>query len=155
VQDARRAPVHPPAAVQEGAITVTLYFAAADGLGSEVRSLDHCPSPEECIAALVAELANGPVGELDRAIPPDTLVESVTLSGDTATLVLSPSFAAGLPSGSSAEMAAVYSIVNTVCRNLPQIRRVALREGEAPPRLGHLDLTDPLTPDFSLERHNP
>jgi hypothetical protein len=134
---------------------VTLYFAAADGLGSEVRSLEHCASPEECIASLVAELANGPVGELNRAIPPDTLVESVTLSGDTATLALSPSFASGMPAGSNAEMAAVYSIVNTVCRNFPQIRRVAFREGDAPPRLGHLDLTDPLTPDFSLERNTP
>jgi hypothetical protein len=50
-------------------------------------------------------------------------------------------------------MLAVYSIVNTVCVNYPGISRVKLTvEGNQKSLLKHLDLSNPLTPDFSLER---
>lgn len=144
-----------PSGPVSGAPQVTLYFAAADSLAPETRQLDPCHTQEECIISLVAELANGPVGDLFPAIPPDTVAEGVTIEGDMAIVDLSSSFAAGVPRGSTGEMHAVYSIVNTICRNNPAITRVLLRSGHQVPELGHLDLREPLSPDFTLERQAP
>jgi hypothetical protein len=56
-------------------------------------------------------------------------------------------------SGSSAEMLAVYSIVNTVVVNFPVIQKVKLNvQGTSDVVLKHLDITEPLVPDFSLEK---
>jgi hypothetical protein len=155
VMDARTPPPAKPAAGQQGSLTVTLFFAAGESLAPESRTMDPCGTPADCIAALVAELANGPVGDLSPVIPPDTMAEEVLIQGDTAFIRLSTSFAAGPPLGSRGEMQAVYAIVNTVCRNHPAIGRVAFRIGQDPPSLGHLDLRDPLTPDYSLEQQSP
>ena len=58
-----------------------------------------------------------------------------------------------MPSGSSAEMLAVYSIVDTIAFNFPQITRVKLTiEGNDKALLRHLDLSDPLVPDYTLEQ---
>jgi hypothetical protein len=49
-------------------------------------------------------------------------------------------------------MLAVYSIINSVCFNYPQITRVWITvEGNQKTLLKHLDLSDPLPPDYSLE----
>ena len=89
---------------------------------------------------------------LDEALPEGTLLTGVRLEGDLAVVDVTKPFAAELPSGSSAEMLAVYSIVNTVCFNYPQITRVRITVEGAPAILNHLDLSDPLPPDYSLER---
>ena len=51
-------------------------------------------------------------------------------------------------------MTAVYSIVNTVAVNFPRIKRVRLLLGgkEVATLKGHLDLREPLVPDFDLEK---
>jgi hypothetical protein len=155
VMEARTPTPATPVTAQQGSATVTLYFGSGEALAAESRTLDPCATPADCIASLVAELANGPVGDLSPVIPPDTLAEEVVILGDTATVRLSPSFAAGIPSGSAAEMQAVFAIVNTICRNFPAIGRVALRIGQEASTLGHLDLREPLAPDYSLEKTSP
>ena len=55
-------------------------------------------------------------------------------------------------SGSSAEMLAVYSIVNTIAANFPNIQKVKITvEGNSGVVLNHLDLSEALVPDYSLE----
>jgi len=51
-------------------------------------------------------------------------------------------------------MAAVYSVVDSLAVNFPQIRQVRIFvEGKPVDTLkGHLDLREPLEPDFSLEK---
>ena len=58
----------------------------------------------------------------------------------------------GHTGGSAKEMFAVYSIVNSLALNIPEIRRVGiLIEGEAVDTLnGHMDLRRPLRPDSSM-----
>ena len=81
------------------------------------------------------------------------ILAGVRLEGDLAVVDVSKAFASDLPAGSSAEMLAVYSIINTVCFNYPQIARVRITvEGNQKTVLKHLDLTEPLPPDFALER---
>lgn len=151
-------PVAPPHG-QQAAAVVTLYFAAPEGGGlvSEGRSIDPCGDAAECIDTLVAELVAGPVGDLEPALPSTLQLRDVTVASDTAVLDFSHDLVDGLPGGSSAEMAAVYSVVNTVCANLPQVKRVRfLVDGRPLTTLkGHLDLHEPLGPDYTLEQKEP
>ena len=141
--------VNQPAALRKGVL-----FFVADGtrLAREARELPACADAETCVKDLLDELFSGPVGDLDEALPEGTLLTGVRLEGDLAVVDVTKPFAAELPSGSSAEMLAVYSIVNTVCFNYPQIARVRITVEGAPATLHHLDLSEPLPPDYSLER---
>ena len=151
----RNPPPVPPHAQESGTVLVTLFFAAADGAGlvREGREVDTCSEPAECIGDLIAELASGPLGDLSPTIPPATSVRGVEVTGDLAVVDLGREFVDGLPAGSSAEMTAVYSISDTIAVNFPQIHRVGFRvDGEPVSTFGHLDLSRPLAPDFSLEQ---
>ena len=147
---------HPVPQVNQADSTrkVVLFF-AADGsrLAREARELPSCPDTEACVKDLLDELFSGPVGELDEALPEGAELTGVRLEGDLAFVDVSRAFATDLMSGSSAEMLAVYSIINSVCFNYPQITRVWITvEGDRKTTLRHLDLSDPLPPDYSLER---
>jgi len=141
--------VNQPAVLRKGVL-----FFVDDGsrLAREARELPSCADAETCVKDLLDELFSGPVGDLDEALPEGALLTGVRLEGDLAVVDVTRPFAADLPSGSSAEMLAVYSIVNTVCFNYPQIARVRITVEGVPATLNHLDLTDPLPPDYSLER---
>jgi spore germination protein GerM len=143
--------VNQPAAVRKG----VLFFVAEDGtrLVREARELGSCGETAECIKELLDELVSGPVGELGEALPDMTVFNSVRLVADQAVVDLNQSFVSEMPSGSAAEMLAVYSIIDTVCVNYPQIARVRITvEGNEKTILRHLDLSDPLSPDFTLEQ---
>ena len=141
--------VSQPAAVRKGVL-----FFVADGtrLAREARELPACTDEETCVKDLLDELFSGPVGDLDEALPEEALLTGVRLEGNLAVVDVTKPFVSELPPGSSAEMLAVYSIVNTVCFNYPQITRVRITVEGAPAILNHLDLSDPLPPDYSLER---
>jgi len=141
--------VNRPAAARKGVL-----FFVADGtrLAREARELPTCTDTSACVKVLLDELFSGPVGELVEALPDGALLTGVRLEGDLAVVDVSRAFVTDLPAGSSAEMLAVYSIVNTVCFNFPQIARVRITVEDAAPTLNHLDLTDPMPPDYSLER---
>ncbi len=149
-------PVAPPHAQQATTVVVTLYFIERDGdaLKTEGRTIDACGDPVSCMNALVAQLVAGPVGDLETPLPPTLQLLSAKLDKGTAVLDFNRDLIDGIPAGSSAEMGEVYSIVNTVCANLPQVKRVAFRvEGKPVETLkGHLDLREPLEPDYSLEQ---
>jgi len=137
-----------------GKRTAVLFF-VADGtrLAREARELDPCDDDvSACIKDVLEELANGPVGEFDESLPDGTVINTVRIDGDQAGVDLNKTFAESLPSGSSAEMLAVYSIVDTVATNFPQITKVKISiDGDGKTLLHHLDLSDPLVPDYTLE----
>lgn len=133
--------------------TVTLFF-VADGirLARESREIDPCEGTT-CLKSVLDELLNGPVGEFEETLPEGTVVNSVTLEGDMAIIDFNSTFAEAMMPGSFAEMMAVYSVVNSVTTNFPQIQEVKLNvEGNSSAVLHHLDLSDPLVPDYSLEQ---
>lgn len=137
----------------EGRRVVTLFF-AADGthLARESRDVDPCDDDTSCLKDVLDELLNGPVGEYTEVIPEGTAVESVRLEGTLATVDFNRSFSEMIVSGSSAEMLAVYSIVNTATANFPNIQMVKITvDGNSGVVLNHLDLSEPLAPDYSLE----
>jgi len=144
--------VNQPAATRKGVL-----FFVADGtrLAREAREIPTCTDTETCVKDLLDELFSGPVGDLDEALPDGALLTGVRLEGDLAVVDVSKAFETDLPAGSSAEMLAAYSIIDTVCFNYPQIARVRITVEGAAPALNHLDLSDPLPPDYSLEREAP
>jgi len=137
-----------------GSRTAVLFF-IGDGnrLAREARELEPCSDTTACVKEVLDELFSGPVGELDEALPSGSLLNRVRIEGNTVLVDLSRNFVEELPKGSSAEMLAVYSIVDTVCINFPQFSQVKLTvEGEGKSVLTHLDLSGPLKADFSLEQ---
>jgi spore germination protein GerM len=133
--------------------TVVLFFANEQGqLIREAREVESCQDKLSCLRMLLEELFSGPLGDAEAVIPEWAAINEVRLEGDLVTVDLEDDFRNGLASGSFAEMMAVYAIVNTICANLPEVKRVKLViNGDPASRLKHLDLSDPLTPDYSLE----
>ncbi len=156
-RDRVRLPAIPSQPGEVGTVSVSLFFASPDGDGlvREGSEIDSCGNElPACIRATVEKLANGPLGDLAPTLPPTTVIHDVRVQGDTAYLDFGREFVDGLPEGSSAEMTAVYSITDTIAFNFPSIKRVKfLLEGHEMETLkGHLDLRNPIQPDFSLEK---
>lgn len=153
-RDSREVPELPQVQSPVGKRTAVLFF-VADGthLAREARELDQCEDTSACLGEVIYELLNGPVGDFSEALPDGTVVNSVQIQGDTAVIDLGRSFVDALVPGSSAEVMAVYSLVDTVAANFPQLSKVKITvEGGQTPLLKHLDLSEPLQPDYSLEQ---
>lgn len=138
----------------EGSRQVTLFFAAEGAhLAREAREIDPCGDGDACLESVLDELLNGPVGELGETVPEGTVVDAVRIEGNLATIEFNRTFSDEMLTGSSAEMLAVYSVVDTVAVNFPQIHKVKINvDGNNAVILRHLDLSDPLAPDYSLEQ---
>jgi spore germination protein GerM len=135
--------------------TITLFFLSErdDLLHAEKRDVPAGRSVAEDIETSVGELLKGPSGDLISPFPPDTRIRQVFLDEDgTAYVDFSREFAENAAFGASSEMAAVYAVVNTVAANQKAVRRVALLiEGAERETLGgHIDLSRPLLPQYSL-----
>jgi spore germination protein GerM len=145
-----------PKAAPVGSVVVTLFFSSpgGDGLVREGREVEIEEGLEESIESVVDELIRGPLGSLAPTLPTNLRVLGVQVKGEVAQIDFGRELQDGIPEGSSAEMAAVYSIVDTVNTNFPKIKAVQfLVEGAAVDDLkGHLDLSTPLQPDYSLEK---
>jgi spore germination protein GerM len=145
----------PPLPQEAGALLVTLFFASPDGSGlvREAREIDACSEQTTCAEEVLEELINGPVGDMSPTLPATTTFRSIRIVGETATIDFGKEFSEGLPAGSNAGMAAVYSVIDSLAFNFPQIKQVKfLLEGEKIESLGDLDLSTPLPPDFTLEK---
>jgi len=140
----------------QGQRAVTLFFASPDGDGlvKESRLLEPCSGSDDCMEEVLGELINGPIGDLASALPQTTMYHSLVLSGDTLTIDFGREFPEGVNEGSNAEMAAVYSVVNSMAINFSQVKRVKfLVDGKPMDTLkGHIDLREPLAPDYTLEK---
>ena len=153
---ARTPPSLPAAEQSAGLVTVTLFFASrtGDSLVREGREIEPCDDLSSCFEEILEELINGPLGELTPVLPLTGMFNSVKLDGSTARVDFAEELLDGLPAGSSSELYAAYSVVNSICFNYPQVQQVVFTvEGRPMETLkGHLDISRPITPDFSLEK---
>lgn len=150
-------PVTPPQPSAESIRSVTLFF-SEDGthLTRETRELEPCDNDTECLKSVIDELLNGPIGELAETVPEGVALSSVSIEGDLALIGFNNLFSESMPSGSSAEMLAVYSVINTATVNFPQIKKVKIEvDGNKTGILHHLDISEPLVPDYTLELSKP
>ena len=111
-------------------------------------------TPGDRAKQILADLISGPAtDEALRALPPGTRLRQVfVLEDGTAYIDFSADLERGISGGTVEELLAVYSIVNSVTLNIPEIRRVGiLINGKSIESLsGHLDLRRPLPPDSSI-----
>lgn len=133
---------------------VTLYFPSfSDGkLHAEVRSMGLASSDTDRIRQILLALIQGPTQGQRRSLPPSADVRAVFLTSDgTAYVDFSSVTIADFEPGIESETLDVYSIVDSLAANLPQVKRVKiLVQGQEVDTLdGHADLTSTFVPDSS------
>jgi len=134
--------------------TVTLYFPSfSQGkLEAEPRTLAMAPAPADRVRQIVLALIEGPRQGQGRSLSESADVRAVFLTHDgTAYVDLSGGALAGFNPGIKSETLAVYSIVDSLASNLPEVKRVQfLVQGQQVDTLdGHADLTAPFAPNPS------
>ena len=132
--------------------TVSLYYESPDLLlAPERRDLPLPENPAGALDLVMRELLKGSANTaVPRLLPADTIVRGAyLLPGGTAFVDLSgPTLTQGWATGSHQELMAVYSVVQTVTSNFPEVKRVrVLVNGEPAETLGgHVSLARSLTP---------
>lgn len=132
-------------------LEVEIFFATSGGgLTTEKRLFEATErSIEEQISLLVETLLAGPEQEsLVAPFPDQTSLRAVFVVDNIAVVDLGGATLRDWSTGTTAEMAAAYSLINTITGNLPEIESVQiLVEGrEVETLAGHLDLSRPLRP---------
>lgn len=134
---------------------VHLYFSDGRGeyLQAEERMIPHSESIAEFGRAIVQGLIDGPSDGLLPTIPEGTGINAfyITASG-TAYADLAGAVSENHPGGVGSELFTIYSIVNTLILNIPEIKAVKiLIDGKEKETLaGHIDLRFPLGADMVL-----
>ena len=141
-------------AVKEKKI-VTLFFSEEEGeyLVEEKREILKTGRVEEEARETIVELIKGPRGRLIPALPPHTRLLTLQMDqSGVAKVNFDQTLSKEHPGGSSAEMLTLYSIVNSLTHNFPQIKRVQiLIEGKAAESIaGHISLKQPVSFNSSI-----
>ncbi len=134
---------------------VHLYFSDTDdsSLQAEERGLVLPNAAGQGARKLIEALIEGPESPLIPTIPAGTKVLSVYTTEDGVAYV---DFNRGIienhPGGSRSELLTIFSVVNTLAVNIPEIKAVKiLIEGhEAQTLAGHIDIRFPLRPNMEM-----
>lgn len=138
-----------------GTRTITLFFLSEDDdfLHPEEREVPVGPSLTDDLETAVVELIKGSAKDLIPPFPPETGVRQIFVTQDGIAYVdLTKEVTENFAYGSSSEMSAVYALVDTITFNFKDIKRVSLliEGGERETLGGHIDLSRPLSPQYSL-----
>lgn len=130
---------------------VLLYFSDSEGeyLIAEKRPILKKNEVKEEAKETILELIKGPKEKLIPTLPPRTKLLTLQINdAGVAKVNFSSALSKDHPGGSSAEMMTVYSIVNSLALNFPQIKRVQiLIDGKSIETItGHLSLRQPISP---------
>jgi hypothetical protein len=136
---------------------MSIFFADSQGhyLVKEVRKLDVKGTPADQARGLVEALISGPHRGGVPTFPPGTSLRKLSIDHHgTARVDFSIELVRGHPGGSSAEIMTIYSVVNSLVLNFPQIQRVKiLIQGKERETLaGHIFIKEPLEADLKLIR---
>lgn len=134
-----------------------LYFADKNNLFliSEERVLHQTEDPIHFSRNIIAALIKGSAQKLARTIPEGAILRAVYITEEGICFVdLSASIQENHPGGVDTEMLTIYSIVNSLILNIPEIQSVKiLIEGQESMTLaGHIDLHEPLKANMLLIR---
>lgn len=136
-------------------VSVVLFFSSERDslLHREERELIASSSVEDQARAIVLELLKGSQQEYVSSIPPETRLREVFLTEEGIAYVdFSREIMDKHPSGSSAEISTIYSVVNSLTYNIKSIKKVfiLIDGGEKKTLGGHIDLTRPFLPLYDL-----
>lgn len=124
---------------------INIYVSDKEGVELKARKVSiRAGTPaEEARGAVTALLEN------NETLPFGARLIGLSVKDSTAYADFSAELAANHQGGSSGEIQTIYSIVNTIALNIPEIKRVQiLIEGRSEKTLaGHIDISQPLSPD--------
>jgi hypothetical protein len=151
--------IYPPATgegerVKKEKYKVELYFSDSNErfLVPEDRYIWKEKKPEDQIKELVTTLIGGSNTGLVGTFPEGTRVEGVTIKNGSAYVSFNRTLVELHPGGSASEMMTIYSLTNTITRNMPQVKSVKiLVEGKEIETIkGHIDTRNPFTANMEL-----
>jgi spore germination protein GerM len=134
-----------------------LYFLDKESqfLIAEERILKHPENPAFFARSIVEALIKGPQKGLIRTIPADTGVRAIYVTRDGICYVdLTSNIADKHPGGIKSELFSVYSIVNSVVLNVPEVEavKILINGDESATLAGHIDLQVPVNANMLLIR---
>jgi spore germination protein GerM len=153
VKDTQRTGGYPPAETPETlkkqTSTVHLYFAAKDNafLIAEDHTLNHPEDPTDLSRRIIEALIKGPARGLARTIPLETQLRAVYITaGGVCYVDLSAEVTENHPGGVQSELLTLYSIVNSLVLNIPEIDavKILIAGREATTLADHIDLQYPV-----------
>ncbi|MCK4486734.1 MAG: GerMN domain-containing protein [Desulfobacterales bacterium] len=132
-----------------------LYFLGPDHrfLSAEERNLVQQDGVVERARSIVHALIEGPESDLLPTVPAKTRLLALYVAEDGIAYVdFDKAISDKHPGGSLCEMFTIFSIVNTLALNIPEIEAVKiLIEGrEAKTLAGHIDIRFPFSPDMLM-----
>ena len=124
---------------------IHIYFADTNNsfLRAEKRRLIYSSNPPESGENILKVLIQGPGRGLMRTIPEGTKITALYITDDaTAYVDLSGEVRDNHPGGATTELLTIYSIVNSLILNIPEIKRVKIliRGRESLTLAGHISL---------------
>jgi spore germination protein GerM len=136
---------------------VHLYFSDKSNsfLTAEERNLFHSDNPVEFAKIIIEALIDGPRRGHMRTIPAGTTIRALYVTRDgTAYVDISNPIKDSHPGGIKTELFTIYSIVNSLILNIPEIDAVKILIGgrEAMTLAGHIDLSFPFKANMLLIR---
>jgi spore germination protein GerM len=151
----QKPPTDSPERPQKAA--VDLYFADWNNsfLKSEQRVMPHPPDTVGFARAIVEALIKGPQKGLLQTLPEGAALNALYITPDNVCYVdLSEAVRSNHPGGSNSELLTIYSVVNSLILNIPEIERVKiLIDGNETSTLaGHIDLQYPVKAHMLLVR---
>jgi len=145
---------------QDGAqnrIDIYLYFSNKDNsfLCAEKRNILHPDDSADFGRKIIHELIEGPCNKLVRTMPEKTVLNAFYVSDDgTAYADFSQEIKSHHPGGSLSEYLTIYSIVNSIVYNVPDIKavKILINGNEAMTLAGHIGLRTPIRADMVMVR---
>ena len=134
-----------------------LYFSDQENqfLIAEERSLKHPENPVFFARSIVEALIKGPQLGLARTLPESTGIRSIYITQEgICYLDLTAKVADQHPGGIKSELLSIYSIVNTVVLNVPEVEavKILINGDESKTLAGHIDLQVPIKANMLLIR---
>ncbi|MBE0503021.1 MAG: GerMN domain-containing protein [Desulfuromonadales bacterium] len=147
----------PPAeAVVDSGRMVSLFYPLADGSGlaSTILKRPACQEETACREDLLLALSENPgAGSFSLLTLPNG-PPAIDIDGATATINFSRETIQHLPGGVQSERLVLAALANTLAVNYPQVQQLSIEIDGVPAETlkGHIDLSTPFAPDFSLVR---
>jgi len=143
-------PVKPVSAKE--LITLYFYNPKTDTLNPEQRIVASTTNIPDKSKMIIAELEHGSMTGLSIPIPSDVKVNSVSREANG---IISIDFSKNLvretAEGSSAEITAIYSIVNSIAKNINGVKAVLITVNGKRLRTlkTHIEIDQPIIPDYT------